>query len=132
MIVFREVFEAGLIVGLVLAATRGVARRGRIMVGVLSASLLAFFAGTLSDALAGRGQEIFNASILALAVAMLGWHNLCMAIHGREVARGMKAMGEAVAAGEKSPIASHDATVLGRMRNQRIAAIKPMLLPCRE
>ena len=28
IIVFREVFEAGLIVGIVLAATRGVPRRG--------------------------------------------------------------------------------------------------------
>jgi high-affinity iron transporter len=55
--------------------------------------------------LAGRGQEIFNASILSLAVAMLGWHNLWMASHGREMAREMKAMGQAVAAGEKSLIA---------------------------
>ncbi|RZN11596.1 iron permease, partial [Bradyrhizobium sp. Leo121] len=29
VIVFREVFEAGLIVGIVLAVTRGVAHRGR-------------------------------------------------------------------------------------------------------
>ena len=35
IIVFREVFEAGLIVGIVLAATRGVRRRGAfIAVGV--------------------------------------------------------------------------------------------------
>jgi len=86
IIVFREVIEAGLIVGIVLAATRGIARRGRfiaggVAAGVFGAGLLAIFAGALSDALAGRGQEIFNASILALAVVMLGWHNLWMASH---------------------------------------------------
>ena len=33
IIVFREVFEAGLIVGIVLAATRGVPRRGTFIAG---------------------------------------------------------------------------------------------------
>jgi high-affinity iron transporter len=107
IIVFREVFEAGLIVGIVLAATRGIARRGifiagGVAAGVFGAGLLAIFAGALSDALAGRGQEIFNASILALAVVMLGWHNLWMASHAREMARELGAVGRAVAAGDKS------------------------------
>lgn len=110
IVVFREVFEAGLIVGIVLAATRGIVGRGvfvsgGIAAGVLGAGFLALFAGTLSDALAGRGQEVFNASILSVAVLMLGWHNLWMASHGREIAREMKAMGHAVAAGDKSLLA---------------------------
>jgi high-affinity iron transporter len=107
IIVFREVFEAGLIVGIVLAATRGIGHRGTFIAygvgaGIVGASGLAYFAGALSDALAGRGQEVFNASILALAAAMLGWHNLWMASHGRELTRELKAMGKAVAAGDKS------------------------------
>src|SRR5438067_13910666 len=102
IIVFREVLEAGLIVGIVLAATREITRRGvfiggGIAAGVIGAALLAFFAGTLSDAFAGTGQEVFNASILIVAVLMLGWHNIWMASHGREIAREMKAMGRAVA-----------------------------------
>jgi high-affinity iron transporter len=110
IIVFREVFEAGLIVGIVLAATRGVPRRGLFIAGgvgagLVGAGLLAGFAGALSDALAGRGQEVFNAAVLAVAVVMLGWHNLWMASHGRELAGEMKAMGQAVAGGDKSLIA---------------------------
>jgi high-affinity iron transporter len=110
IIVFREVFEAGLIVGIVLAATRGVARRGvfiaaGVAAGVVGAALMASFAGVLSDALAGRGQEVFNAAVLAVAVVMLGWHNLWMASHGRELAGEMKAMGQAVAGGDKSLVA---------------------------
>lgn len=107
LIVFREVLEAGLIVGIVLAATEGVTRRGRyilggIVAGVLGAALLAVFAGTLSQAFAGNGQEVFNATVLLIAVVMLGWHNLWMANHGREIAREMQAMGRAVGAGETS------------------------------
>jgi len=110
IIVFREVFEAGLIVGIVAAATRGILHKGAFIgggvgVGVIGAIILAGFAGALSDALAGKGQEVFNASILSLAVVMLGWHNLWMASHGREMARQLKAMGQAVAAGDKSLIA---------------------------
>jgi high-affinity iron transporter len=52
IIVFREVIEAGLIVGIVMAATRGVAERGRwvtigVVGGVLGASIVAMFAGAI-------------------------------------------------------------------------------------
>jgi len=107
IIVFRKVIEAGLIVGIVLAVTTGIVRRGRwiaagIAAGVAGATLVAVFANALSDALAGIGQEVFNASILALAVVMLSWHNIWMARHGRELAAHTKEIGEAVAAGSRS------------------------------
>ena len=51
IIVFREVFEAGLIVGIVLAVTGSVAHRfrwiGGALAGVVAASLVAAFAGAL-------------------------------------------------------------------------------------
>ena len=110
IIVFREVFEAGLIVGIVLAATEGVARRGvfvasGIAAGVAGAALLAAFAGALSDAFEGSGQEVFTASILLAATVMLSWHQLWMASHGRAMAREMKAMGREVARGDRSLLA---------------------------
>jgi high-affinity iron transporter len=107
IIVFREVFEAGLIVGIVMAATRGVAQRGwwisgGVLGGALGACIAAIFAGTLSNAFGGIGQELFNATILGTAVAMLTWHNVWMARHGRELAAQMRAVGEAVVAGSRS------------------------------
>jgi high-affinity iron transporter len=107
IIVFREVFEAGLIIGIVMAVTSGVAGRGLwvaggVAVGVLGACLIALFAGALSQLFHGNGQELFNASILGFAVLMLGWHNVWMARHGRELAAEMRAAGEAVVEGSKS------------------------------
>src|SRR5271157_3054863 len=107
IIVFREVIEAGLIVGIVLAATSGVAGRsiyvaGGVAAGILAALLLALFAGTLSTALEGVGQEVFSAAVLAIAVVMLAWHNVWMARHGRELAAEMKAAGQAVSTGNKT------------------------------
>jgi high-affinity iron transporter len=107
IIVFREAFEAGLIVGIVMAVTRGVNQRGLwisggVSGGVIGACIVAVFAGALSQAFAGVGQELFNAAILIIAVAMLTWHNVWMARHGRELAAEMRAAGEAVIAGSKS------------------------------
>jgi high-affinity iron transporter len=50
----------------------------------------------------GAGQELFNAAILFFAVLMLGWHNVWMARHGRELAAELQAAGEAVVEGSKS------------------------------
>ena len=107
IIVFREVFEAGLIIGIVMAVTAGVAGRrlwvaGGVAVGVFGACLVALFAGGLSQLFRGSGQELLNASILGFAVLMLGWHNVWMARHGRELAAEMRAAGEAVVEGSKS------------------------------
>jgi high-affinity iron transporter len=106
IIVFREVLEAGLIVGIVMAATRGVAGRGRwvsigIVAGVLGAAIVAIFAGAISQAFEGSGQELFNASVLGIAVVMLMWHNAWMARHGREIATEMRNVGVAVSEGAK-------------------------------
>ena len=107
VIVFREVFEAGLIVGIVMAVTSGVSGRGiwvagGVAAGVLGACLVAVFTGGLSQLFNGNGQEIFDASILGFAVLMLGWHNIWMARHGRELAAEMRAAGKAVLDGSKS------------------------------
>ncbi|HTN96680.1 MAG TPA: FTR1 family protein [Nordella sp.] len=107
IIVFREVVEAGLVVGIVLAATRSVAGSRLwtafgIIGGVLGSCLVAVFAGAIASAFAGIGQELFNAAILGVAVVMLIWHNIWMASHGRDLARDLKAAGEAVARGRKS------------------------------
>lgn len=106
LIVFREVLEAALIIGIVLAASQGVKRRGRWVSagaagGVLLAGLVAAFAGEIAGALEGNGQELFNAAVLFAAVAMLGWHNVWMGRHGRELAVEAGDVGKAVLAGTR-------------------------------
>jgi high-affinity iron transporter len=106
IIVFREVLEAGLIVGIVLAATQGVGGRGRWIAigiggGLAGAAIVAAFAGVISEAFQGSGQELFNAAVLAIAVVMLMWHNAWMARHGREIAAEMRNIGTAVSEGAR-------------------------------
>jgi high-affinity iron transporter len=110
IIVFREVFEAGLIIGIVLAVTRSVPHRnqwvgGGVLAGVLAACVVAAFAGAISHLFAGMGQEVFNAAILCIAVVMLTWHNVWMARHGSELAGELRSAGQAVVEGSKSLLA---------------------------
>src|SRR5438105_6903015 len=106
VIVLREVIEAGLVIGIVLAATRGVPERGTwvglgIAAGALGAGVIALFAQAIANAFQGSGQELLNASVLGTAVVMLMWHNAWMARHGREMAAEMMAVGQAVSAGTR-------------------------------
>jgi high-affinity iron transporter len=106
IIVFREVLEAALVAGIVLAATRGVDGSRRwiaagILGGLVGSGIVAGSADLLSQALEGVGQELFNAAIMLVAVVMLAWHNVWMGRHGREMARDMKAVGHAVSAGSR-------------------------------
>src|SRR5262245_10647609 len=106
VIVFREVIEAGLIIGIVLAATRGVVGRGNwvaagVVAGALGAGVVALFAEAIANAFEGSGQELLNAAVLGAAVVMLMWHTAWMARHGREMAAEMAAVGAAVTAGQR-------------------------------
>ena len=106
IIVFREVIEAGLIIGIVLAATQSIHGSrwwifGGALAGIVGSCVVAVFTGTIAQAFEGFGQEIFNAAILAAAVIMLTWHNIWMAQHGRSLVSELKQTGREVLEGSK-------------------------------
>jgi high-affinity iron transporter len=105
LIVFRESLEAALVIGIVAAATRPIAGRGwwialGAAAGVAGAVGVAAVARSISQLAGGSGQELFTAVVLALAVAMLAWHNVWMASHGRQIAAQARDLGKSVARGE--------------------------------
>lgn len=107
IIVFRETLEAALIVGIVAASTRDLRSRntwlaGGIAAGVLGSLLVALFTGRIAELAEGMGQELFNASILLLAAAMLAWHNIWMARHGMTLAREARQLGADVSDGSRA------------------------------
>jgi high-affinity iron transporter len=107
LLVFREAMEAALIISIVCAATRGVARRGwfvtgGIGLGLLGALTVALGASFIASLANGAGQDLFNACVLLAAVAMIGWHVVWMSSHGRELARQMSVLGGTVKSGSSS------------------------------
>lgn len=121
VLVFREVLEAGLIIGVVLAASRGVIGRGGavslgVLAGIAGSAVVAFFAVSISNAFDGRGHEIFIAAILLFAVVMLAWHVVWMAQHAREMTQQLRQLGNDVTAGRRSLFALGAAVAIAVMR----------------
>ena len=107
LIVFREVLEASLIIGLVAAATRGIPARGRwlgsgILLGLIGSALVALSMERIALLANGIGQELFNACILGIAVLMLAWHNIWMSVHGQTLANDARAIGGEIRDGRKT------------------------------
>ena len=99
IIIFREVLEAALIIGIVAAATRAIPGRNYwllagLAAGLLGAGVVAIFANRISSMASGIGQELFNAIVLGIAVLMLAWHNIWMSSHGAELAANAKSVGK--------------------------------------
>lgn len=108
LIVFRETLEAALFVGIIAAATRGMAARwrwlgGGVAAGIVGALLLALLAERIATLADGLGQDLVNVVILSLALAMLAWHCIWGQQHGREAAQHAKQVGKSVSQGGRTP-----------------------------
>lgn len=91
LIVFREVLEAALVIGIIAAATRNVPSRSQwllagIVFGLVGSAIIAAGTEAIARMASGIGQELFNALVLSIAVLMLAWHNIWMSSHGKVLA----------------------------------------------
>lgn len=107
LIVFREVLEAAMIIGIIAAATQGVPTRlrwlaGGTLLGLAGSALVAASMEAIAQFADGVGQEVFNASILGVAVLMLAWHNIWMASRGKAIAVEARSIGSAIRGGQRN------------------------------
>jgi high-affinity iron transporter len=105
IIVFREVLEAALIIGIIAAATRDVQGRNRwiilgLVLGLLGAGVVAASTEVIASLASGVGQELFNALVLGIAVVMLAWHSIWMKSHGAELAHQARNIGHNIRDGQ--------------------------------
>ena len=101
LVIFREVLEAALVVGIIMAATQGLPRRDfwvatGIFGGVAGSLVVAAFTNAIASAAEGMGHELLNAAILFTAVAVLGWSIVWMRRHGRELSAHARNVGQGV------------------------------------
>jgi high-affinity iron transporter len=106
IIVFREVLEAALVIGIIAASTRNLRSRNAwlvsgIVAGLIGSVLVALFTGKIAELAEGIGQELFNAIVLSAAAAMLAFHNIWMVRHGVQLARDAKQLGHDVTSGNR-------------------------------
>lgn len=107
IIVFREVLEAAIIIGIIAAATRDVPGSRRwlaagVLAGLAGSAVVASFTDVIGSLASGIGQEIFNATVLGIAVLMLAWHNIWMASHGAALASSARSVGGDIRDGRRA------------------------------
>ncbi len=104
IIVFREILEIALILGVIGAATRGLEGRGKwiisgILASVAGSAVVAFFANEISNLAEGLGQELFNAIILFAATALIAWTVMWMATHAKELSAHLRNVSQKIGDG---------------------------------
>ena len=107
IIVFRETLEAALFVGIIAASTRGLVNRTHslsvgVALGALGSLLLASMMGQISDWANGIGQEIVDAAILTIALAMLAWHCIWVSNNSQRMVQEAKQIGSATTQGHQT------------------------------
>lgn len=105
VIVFREVLEIAIILSVILAATRGIAGRALwiyigIGLGLLGSGAVAYFIDEISEMADGMGQEMFNAIVMLVAAAVIGWTVIWMRTHAKHISTKLKNVGKKVAEGD--------------------------------
>lgn len=106
IIVFREVLEAAILIGIIAAATRSIPGRNRwlaagLLAGLAGSALVAASTDMIAGLVNGIGQELFNALVLGIAVLMLAWHNIWMSSHGAALAAEARNVGNAIRDGQQ-------------------------------
>jgi high-affinity iron transporter len=106
IVVFREVLEISLIIGILTAATKEILGRGKwilsgLFLGILASLILAFSTDKISESLDGMGQEFFNGLILISAALMIGWTVLWMQKHAKSISGELKRLSNSVREGKK-------------------------------
>ncbi|MDB2415320.1 FTR1 family protein [Rickettsiales bacterium] len=105
IVTFREVLEMALIVGVMLAVTKGLEGRGKwvslgFLAGIAGSAVVAMFTETISNFAEGIGQELFNAMVLFTASLLIGWTAVWMRNHAREMIVKIKEQGKRVVDGD--------------------------------
>jgi high-affinity iron transporter len=109
IIVFREVLEMSMVLGMLFAATKDTPSCKRwinsgAVIGLLGALIVAVFMEALESSVDGDGEFIFNAVVLAIASLLLAWTVIWMSKHGREMSQRIKKVGVSVAEGSAPTI----------------------------
>jgi len=106
IVVFREVLEIALILGILASASKEIKHRSNyiltgLTLGIIASIALAFFTDQISSSLEGMGQEFFNGLILIASAFMIGWTTLWMQKHAKSLSGELKRLGNSVKDGKK-------------------------------
>jgi high-affinity iron transporter len=72
-----------------------------VLLGLAGSVAVAASAAQIAEYFDGVGQEVFNAAVLGIAVVMLGWHNIWMSAHSKQLAASARLIGSGIRDGHQ-------------------------------
>lgn len=107
IIVFREILEVSLVIGILAAATKDIKGRdkwiyGGLALGILGSIIVASFTSSISELFNGSGQEAFNAGVLLTCSAMISYTVIWMNRHAKSISSHLKYIGKTIVEGKRS------------------------------
>ena len=107
IVVFREILEISLIIGILTAVTKNIPHRAKwiasgLALGLTTSLALAFFTDKISESFEGLGQEIFNGAILMTAATMISWTVIWMQKHAKSLSGEFKQLSHSIQEGKRS------------------------------
>ena len=121
IVIFREVLEIALIIGILTAATKNVVGSSKwlisgLFLGIVGAVAIAFFTDYISGAMNDMGQEFFNGLIMLSTSIMIGWTVLWMQKHSKTLGGELRKISNEVKEGKKPPLALLVLVMLSTLR----------------
>ncbi|MFY9589836.1 FTR1 family iron permease [Rickettsia endosymbiont of Halotydeus destructor] len=109
LIVFRECLEISLLLGVILAVTKQIEKSrlyiiAGVMLGVVWASIFAFFTRKISLSFGGMGDELFDSGVMILITILISWTIIWMQGYGAKVKLHLNNLSERINEGSGSYI----------------------------
>ncbi len=104
-IIFREILEMAIIISVIIASTKNIKNINKYIfagfaIGLLGSGIIAASGNYISSLVSGYGDEIFNAAILIIAIAMISWTIIWMKTHAKELSQNIQNTGSSIASGD--------------------------------
>jgi high-affinity iron transporter len=107
VVIFRESLEIALLIGIIMAVTKPIqsSRTSIILgglLGVVLASLFAFFTRTLTNMVDGLGDELFDSCIILLTALIISWTVVWMQGYTKRIQKDVGELSDKISSGRAS------------------------------
>ncbi len=101
VVIFRESLEIALLLGVITAVTKPIKNSRRYIIagalaGVSIASIMAFFASSITEAFGGLGDELVDAGVILFTAALISWTVVWMQGYNRSIRKHLGDLSEKI------------------------------------
>lgn len=101
VVIFRECLEIALLLGIIAAVTKPVKHSRRyiiagVLAGVSAASIMAFFASSITEAFDGLGDELLDATVILFTAFLIIWTVVWMQGYNKKIRKHLGDLSEKI------------------------------------